>query len=169
MKTKSKNLIKLDLSHGVLPEGHVYQRIPKLDPCKFPWPLKNESVEEVFSAFLFHRVPAKLRGKFMDELWRVLIPEGKATIVVPYWTSPRAIQEASAEWPPICEQTFLYFNRQFREINKELNTCHCNFEAVAGHSLEPETAARSDDTRSHWIKHFVNSVNDLHVTLTKKP
>lgn len=166
-KTKQPK-IKLDLSYGPLPDGHQYQRIPKLDPIKFPWPLKDESVEEAFSGYLLNRIPAKLRGKFMDELYRVLVPSGKAIIVVPYWSSPRAIQDATSEWPPLCEQSFLYYNKQFREINKERNTCTCDFEAVAGYALEQETVGRNDDTRPFWMKHYLNTVNDLHVTLTKK-
>jgi hypothetical protein len=168
VKTKPKKLIKLDISHGVLPEGHAYERIPKLIPHRFPWPLNDNSVEECFCAYMLNRIPGELRGKFMDELWRVLIPDGKATVIVPYWTSPRAIQDPNSAWPPLCEQSFLYFNRQFREVNQEPNTCKCNFDAVAGHALDPETASRNDDTRSHWIKHYLNVVNDLHVTLTKK-
>ena len=163
-----KKLIKLDLSYGELPEDHPFQRLPKLDPTKFPWPLKDKSVEEVFSAFLLNRIPGELRGHFMDELYRILIPQGKAQILVPYWTSPRAVQDPGSAWPPLVEKSFLYFNKAWRESQKIYNTCHCDFDFQYGYALDQETTARNDETRPFWVKHYVGSVNDLHVTLTKK-
>ena len=169
-KQKNAQLIKLDLSYGALPEGHVYQRIKKLDPIKFPWPLKDESVEEIFSGFLFQRIPKNLRLKFMEEVWRILIPKGTIKIVVPYWSSPRAFQDTSAEWPPITEQSFFYYSKDWMKAQNELNWQNCDYEfpPVISYAIEPDTTSRNDETRGHWMKHYVNAINDLHVTLTKK-
>lgn len=171
MKTKkSKELIKLDLSYGKLPEGHPYTRIPKLDPMKFPWPLKDESVEEAYSGFLLQRIPKNLRLRFMEEVWRVLVPKGKVTIIVPYWGSARAFQDSSAEWPPITEQSFFYYSKQWLEAQNEKNGQKCDFEfpPAIGYNLDPDTVARNDETRPFWMKHYLNAVLDLHATLTKK-
>lgn len=169
-KLKQPKLIKLDLSYGQLPQGHAYERIPKLDPMKFPWPLKNESVEEAFSGYLFQRIPKHLRLKFMEELWRVLIPKGIAKFVVPYWSSPRAFQDATAEWPPITEQSFFYYSKQWLEAQNEKNGQKCDFEfpPAIGYALEQDTVSRNDETRPFWMKHYISAINDLHVTLTKR-
>jgi len=163
-----KKLIKLDISFGDLPEGHQFVRPKGFNPLQFPWSLKNESVEEAMSGYLLNRIPGEQRGKFMDELWRVLVPNGKATIVVPYWTSPRSIQDPDSAWPPMVEQSFLYFNKGWREAQKIYNTCRCDFDFTYGYTMDQETQGRNDETRSHWIKHYVNSVNDLQVVLTKR-
>jgi len=160
--------IKLDLSYGDLPPGHPFSRPDKFDVCKTPFPLADGSVEEAYSAFLLQRIPAKLRGVWMDELWRVLVPGGKATVIVPYWTSARSVQDPFAEWPPLNEQSFLYFNRKFREDNKLPYGMACDFDFVYGYTLEQETTLRTDDTRPFWIKHYVNAINDLQVVLTKR-
>ena len=162
--------IKLDLSYGNLPDGHPFIRVPKLNPSKFPWPLKDNSVEEVCCAFMLNRIPGSLHYQFMDELYRVLIPQGKALIIVPYWSSPRAIQDSGSAWPPFCDQSFYYFNKGWREAQKDgaENACKCDFDIVCGYALDQETANRNDETRPFWFKHYLNAINDLHVTLTKK-
>ena len=160
--------IKLDLSFGDLPPGFDFIRPKHFDPLTYPWKLKSGSVSEAFSAFLLNRIPGERRGRFMDELWRVLIPNGKATILVPYWTSVRSVQDPCSAWPPLVEQSFLYFNKDWRKSQNINNTCSCDFDFQYGYVFEPETASRNDDTRPFWTKHYVNAVNDLQVTLTKK-
>src|SRR5436190_24204554 len=68
------------------------------------WKVKSGSIDELTCVGVFEYVPGKLRGKFMDEVYRVLAPEGKATFTVPYWNSNRAVQDYRYEWPPLCEQ-----------------------------------------------------------------
>ena len=160
--------IKLDLSFGDIPQGFDFVRPKGFDPLKHPWKLKDDSVSEVFSAFLLNRIGGESRGRFMDELWRVLVPNGKATIIVPYWTSPRAIQDPHSAWPPLVEQSFLYFNKDWRAAQNMANTCSCDFDFVYGYNFEQETKNRNADTQPFWIKHYVNAVDDLQVTLTKK-
>jgi hypothetical protein len=88
----------------------------------------------------------------MDELHRVLIPGGKATIVVPYWTSPRAIQDPMSQWPPFSEHSFLYFNKTWRDANAAGYDMTCDFDFVYGFVLDPETNLRTADVHSFWIK-----------------
>jgi Methyltransferase domain len=165
---KAKPPVKLDISVGpFIPEN--FTRFSKY--TSYPWPFKNDSVEEIYSAFLLCRVPGKDRGKFMDEVYRILIPGGKITIISPYWSSARAIQDYTHEWPPIVEQSFDVFNKDFRDINKLTDPPYpqiANFTATGGYTFDPETATRSDETRPFWVKHYLNSVADLQMVLTKK-
>ena len=69
----------------------------------FPWPFKDESVDEVFCSHYIEHTPDMI--KFMDEMYRILKVGGKAQITAPYyanmrcWQDPthkRAISEASS-------------------------------------------------------------------------
>src|SRR5205085_5756293 len=83
--------------------------------------LKDEipgKIKELTVIGVFEYIPGKLRGKFMDEVYRMLAPDGKATFVVPHWQSTRGFQDFRYAWPPLCEQSFLYFNKSWREANK---------------------------------------------------
>lgn len=166
---KTKLIQKLDLSVGEQPEG--FMRPTGFDPEKLPWNLKDNSVEEAMCAYRFNRVPGERRMKWMAELWRVLVPEGKCTFIVPYWASPRSIQDPCSAWPPLSEQSFLYFNKGFREANKiELNgSGYSDFDFTYGYTLDGDTAGRNDETRPFWIKHYLNAVQDLQLVLTKRP
>src|SRR5436190_13596008 len=87
-------------------------------PQVFPWKIKAGSIDELTCIGVFEYIPGKLRGKFMDEVYRVLAPDGKATFTVPHWQSTRAFQDFRYEFPPLSEQSFLYFNKGWREANK---------------------------------------------------
>ena len=139
------------------------------DLFKFPWPFDNESVAEVHCSHFFEHVPQQLRGKFMDELYRVLVKGGTGFFITPYWSSMRAIQDPSHMWPPIAESSYLYFNKGWREANKlDHYDIHCDFDFGYGYGMDQETAARNPETQQFWAKHYVNSVSDLHVTVTKR-
>lgn len=177
--------LKLDLSFGELPPGWQFTRPTGFDPLVYPWtflqpwsirengPLEratvaDASVEEAHSAYLLNRIPGESRGKFMDELWRVLIPGGKATFIVPYWSSPRAIQDPFGAWPPLSEQSFLYFNKQFRENNRLNYAMRCDFDFTYGFVWDQETSLKSDDVRPFWLKHYLGAAQDLQIVLTKR-
>lgn len=149
----------------------------QLDLLKFPWPWKDGTIEEVWCSHFFEHIPGMTRIKFMDELWRILIaplegkPEtgGRCTIIVPYWSSPRAIQDPSHQWPPVSENSFLYFNKGWRDANK-LNHYlgKCDFDFTYGYLADEETAKRNQETQVFYIKHYLNAVNDLQVNLVKR-
>ena len=158
----------LDLSFGELPSDTKFSRPPNFDPESLPWPIPSESVEEAHCAYRFNRIPGEKRTAWMSELWRVLIPKGKCTIIVPYWSSPRAIQDPCSVWPPLAEHSFLYFTKEFRTANKHPEVENCDFEFTYGYTLDPETANRSSDAQPFWIKHYINAASDLQIVLTKR-
>lgn len=139
------------------------------DPLKFPWPLKNESVEELVSPMQMNYIKADRRLPYVEEIYRVLISGGKAHVWVPYYTSMRAVQDYAAEWPPFCEASFCYFNKDWVKLNHPDRVLKCDFDFTYGYQADPETANKNDETRNFWIKHYTNSVLDLRVVLVKKP
>lgn len=138
-----------------------------LTETKLPLPYKDESVEEVSCVHVLSKIPGKQRGPFMDELHRILVPGGKCTVIVPYYSSMRSIMDYTYEWPPLCEMSFLYFNKGWREANK-VNGISCDFDFTYGYQATPETASRAIEVQQEWIKKNLNSVNDLQVNLVKR-
>lgn len=154
--------IKLNVGDSC-PEGF------KDTPSPIDWKLfKKESVEEFRCTYLFGQIPGKERGAFMDELWRVLIPGGKAMFITQYWTSFRAFMDYRSEWPPVVEQSYLYYNKAWRE-SQNVKWCTCDFDIVGqGHVPDPEAGAKAQEVKDHWIKHYANAALDLHMVLQKR-
>ena len=91
------------------------------------------------------------------------------TVIVPYWSSPRAVQDPTHQWPPIVEQSFLYFNAEWRKANKlEHYLGKCDFDFTYGYLAEQDTANRSQESQQFWVKHYIGAVNDLQVNLVKR-
>jgi len=158
---------KLDISFGpFILEGFTR---PEFDIKRFKIDVPDASVDEIYSAHLIQRFTGEDRPVFMDELYRIMKPGAKVTIVAPYWSSSRAIQDFTHQWPPIVEQSFLYFNKEWREkAGAKDYPVKCDFDFTYGYGYEQETSVRSDDVKPHWVKHYTNSVNDIQVVLTKK-
>lgn len=174
--TEEPKPLRLDLGCGQnkRPDftGVDIAKVPGVDVVhdlfKFPWPFKDGCVEEVHASHFFEHVPAKLRFRFMDELWRILKLGGKSQFICPYWSSMRSVQDTTHEWPPICEASFLYFNKEWRKANKlDHYPVSCNFNFSYGYGISPEWQTRSEETRSFAARNYVNSAMDLHVTLEK--
>jgi SAM-dependent methyltransferase len=149
----------------------------KVNLFEFPWPWKENSCEELHASHFLEHVPKEKRMPLMSECWRILIPGGKMTVIVPYWASPRSIQDPTHEWPPISEESFLYYNKAWREANKLnhylaktlSNGCAMpDFDFTYGYLLDQETAQRNQESQAFYIKHYVRSVSDLQVNLVKR-
>jgi len=133
----------------------------------FPLNYENESVKEISCIHKLEYVPSRARIPLFEEFYRILVPEGKISIIVCYWSSPRAIQDPMYEFPTWCEQSFLYFNKDFRSTNL-LPKIKCHFDFTFGYQADQEVAARSQETQSFWTKRYLNAVNDLQLVMTKK-
>jgi len=175
-KAEPAQLLKLDLGCGEnKKEGFtgvdLFAKTDiKADLLKFPWPWRDNSVEELWCSHFFEHIPGPTRVPWMDEAWRILIPNGKLTIIVPYWSSPRAIQDPMHQWPPLSEQSFIYFNKEWRTLNK-LNHYlgRADFDFTYGYLCDQETAQRNQESQQFYIKHYLQAVNDLQVNLVKRP
>lgn len=116
-------LLRLDLGSGTkVADGFIgvdaadLPGVERVDLLRFPWPWADNSTVEVRCSHFFEHVPAGLRGAFMDELWRILMPGATAVMIVPKWDSVGAIQDFTHQWPPVAAQSFLYFNREARRL-----------------------------------------------------
>lgn len=144
----------------------------KHDLLVYPWPWKDNSVDEIYSSHFLEHVPGMQRPKFMEEVYRILIPNGKATFITPYYKSPRATQDFTHAWPPISEESYIYFNKAWRELNKLTHGFYdvkCDFDFTYGYAVDNVWATKHEERRLHGMKHYWNVINDLWVTLIKRP
>lgn len=140
-----------------------------LDLTKYPWPWADGSVAEIYSAHFFEHLNGRQRIDFMHEIYRVLRPSGKAVLVTPYWSSHGAIQDPTHEWPPICEMSYAYFDRHFRESNGiDHYPIHCDFEVQIGVRYFPEWQDKSAEEKRYAMRCLNNVVLELSAILSKR-
>jgi SAM-dependent methyltransferase len=164
---------KLDIACGqTKPEGWIGVDIAGENVDVFhdlevyPWPFKDESVEEARASHYFEHTKDAM--KFMDEVYRILKPGAQFHIICPYYNSMRCWQDPT-HTRAVSEASFLYFNAEWRKTNKlDHYPVKCDFDFQYGYSFYPEWANRSDESRQFAIKHYMNVVSDIHVTLTKR-
>jgi hypothetical protein len=132
---------------------------------KYPWePFKDDSVEEVYvSHYAEH---TKDLMKFMDEIWRICIPDAKVTIVGPYYTSIRAWQDPT-HTRALSEATWLYFNKDWRVANKlDHYPIKSNFEIKnIMVFFNPPWDKKSEEARQFAAQHYWNVISDILVEL----
>lgn len=135
-----------------------------------PWPLDDQSVDEVWSNHFFEHLSGEERICFMNELYRVMKEGAKVTIVTPFYSSTRAIQDPTHKWPPICEASYLYFNKKWRDENKLGHyDILADFDYTFGYAVDQDVGVRSLEYQQFAVKHYINSVLDLQVVLTRRP
>lgn len=176
-------LPKLDIGCGPnKKEGHV-----GVDQFDFPgvdvklvfdgtgvWPWPDNSIGEVHCSHFLEHLGAVDRTHFLNELFRVLAPGAKATIIVPAWSSSRAYGDPTHQWPPIGEMFFFYLMRGWREQNAPHTDqrwnpqgYNCDFQYGAAHTMHPELQTRNEEMQ-HWMLSFCKeSALDIVATLIK--
>lgn len=189
-------LIKLDLGCGPNPrdgfEGvDIIQFDGKvkhvLDVTQTPWPWPDCSVEEAHAShFLEHITNFNgkwERVKFFNELHRVLIPKGKATIVIPHWCSNRYYGDPTHK-EPFSEMGIYYLNREWRlgcpekglganaphdDIKYNPNGYSCDFDFEATYGEHPHLANRALEFKQFALQWYRDAATDLVFTITKRP
>ncbi len=134
-----------------------------------PWPFAEASVDEVWCAQFFEHLTGAQRIDFMHELYRVMKPGAQATLITPYWTSGRAVQDPTHQWPPLLEASYLYFNRDWRERNGLGHYgIHFDFDFRFAFAYTDAWAQKSPEEKAFARLHYFNVVTDLHVFLTRR-
>jgi len=142
----------------------------ELDLTTTNWPIEDNSVDELNCSHFFEHLHGHQRGAFMDECYRILKPGGKLFIIVPYWSSSRAVQDFTHQRPPVCEASFCYFSKPWREANKLTHGAYdlkSNFDFTCAYGLDQDVSTRHIDYQQAAVKQYLNSVSDLFVTLVK--
>jgi predicted SAM-dependent methyltransferase len=138
--------------------------------------LPDSSVSEAYcSHFLEHlehnqRHPERVR--FMNELWRVLVPGGKATIITPHWASNWAYGDFTHADKPVTEMFYFYLRKDWRQSNAPDNDIEfnpdgysCNFEAQLGWKPHPELDEFAPEDLAFALKWYKEAALELHAAL----
>jgi len=142
----------------------------------YPWDIESESVEEIICSHYVEHTSDLI--KFMDEVYRILSPKvvdpdgtehgGRIKIIAPYYTSIRCWQDPTHK-RAISEATFLYFNKNWRDMNKlDHYGIKSDFDFTYGYDIHPDWTVRSQETRDFAMKYYWNVINDIHIVLTKR-
>lgn len=166
-----------------------------VDLQRFPWPIESESVEEIFCGHYIEHIPhdsgvkeaieeattfeefkelykekSKVDGfiKFLNELYRILKPEGKARLIAPYYTSERAYGDPT-HVRYIADFTCYYMNRIWmKECHLEHYGMNCNFDVSLSYAITNEMTLKSEEVRNNAFLHDWNVISDIIIDLVKK-
>jgi len=137
------------------------------------WPWETSSVEEAHSSHCLEHFDAMERVHFLNELYRVLKPGAKATIICPHWASCRAYGDPTHKWPPVSEFAWFYLKREWRMANAPHTDYsnlkggyNVNFEVTWGYSLEPGVAMRNPEYQQIAMTYYKEACQDMIATLT---
>lgn len=139
-----------------------------------PWPFADGQIEEVHCSHFLEHLTSDSRIHFMNELHRVLMPGGKALIIVPYWGSSRAYGDPTHVWPPIGEMAFYYYEKAWR-ANNALHTdiswnplgFSCDFIFQCGYSIHQKFQTRTLEVQEFAVTFYKEAAQDIIGTLTK--
>jgi predicted SAM-dependent methyltransferase len=168
-----------------------------VDLLDFPWPIESESAEKIICAHFVEHIPHDLVPykllkiirsnashtlqmyteemdtrdgliQFMDEVYRILKPEGTIDITTPYYSSETMWRDPT-HCRAITDVTYHYFNKKWRD-NSGLShyNIKSNFEVVPhNYELHPGMANKSEETRMKGIMYNINVVAHITMRLTK--
>ena len=176
-------LVRLDLGCG----PNVKEGFTGIDRIKFkgvkhvtqlgkrPLPYKAKSVDEVHMSHFLEHLTAVERCFLLNDLYRVMKPGAKATIIVPMFSSSRAYGDPTHQWPPIGEMWFYYLSQEWRDKNApHTDVKHwphgyaCDFEATWGYGIHPTIQQKNAEQQQYAINFYKEAAQDLHATLTAK-
>lgn len=140
------------------------------DLTKFPYPFKDNSISGIFSSHFLEHLDGFERIKFFNESYRILKPEARMRLIHPHARSNRAVQDPTHKFPTICEDSYLYWWKEWREANKLGHYLgNCDFEYAIFYTwMDPVWATKNEETRNFAIKHYWNVIADMIVDLKKR-
>ena len=179
-KLRPVELLKLDLGcgpskregfHGVDQTG--FAGVDTVcDLTKTPWPWLDNSVSEAHASHFVEHLTAWQRVAFWNELYRVLVPNGTAQIIVPHWASCRAYGDPTHQWPPVSEFAFYYIKKDWRMANAPHSDISinpqgftCDLEAVWGNGMRPDLTVRNPEFQQFAMANYKEAITDLFVTV----
>lgn len=177
-------MVKIDLGCGARKQaGFIgvdaipFEGVDIVTDLRTRWPWEDASVDEAYASHFIEHLTAQERVHFVNELYRVLKPDAKATIITPHWSSSRAYGDPTHQWPPVSEFWFYYLSRVWRV--EQGNAPHtdaaylpwgfnCHFEATFGYGVHPEISLRNPEFQQFAINFYKEAATDIVATLIKR-
>lgn len=168
IKPEEINLIKLDIGCGKNKKfGFTGVDISKNSDADiihdlgvYPWPIETDSV---FEANISHYVEhVKDLKTFMEELYRIMMPEGTVYIQGPYWSSERAWQDYT-HVRALTPHTFSYFDQKWLITNGlDHYDVKADFECLnLRYYFLPEWESRAEEAKMYATTHYINVCGDI--------
>jgi SAM-dependent methyltransferase len=132
------------------------------------WPWADGEVDEINASHVVEHFTAPQRIHVVNEMFRVLKPGGKATIIVPHWASCRAYGDLTHQWPPVSEFWFYYLSKEWRSVNAPHNDGYtCDFQATWGYGLNQSLHTRNQEFQQFAVANYKEAISDIMATLVK--
>jgi len=132
--------------------------------------LEVSSFEELLSKVkeLPEDFPSDGMIKFMNEVYRILKPKCKTTLVAPYYKSERAFGDPT-HVRYIGDLSFPYYNKEWRDNNKLSHYgINCDFDMKYSYYIDNELTLKSEELRNVAFREDWNAINDITVELIKR-
>lgn len=158
----------------------------------YPWPIESESAEHVHCSHYIEHIPhinvqailsqsssfedfkermANSKDgliEFWNELYRILKPGGKVSIIAPYYTSQRAYGDPTHE-RSIADSTTWYLNKDWMTENNILHYgINANFDVKVSYYITNDMTLKSEEVRQKAFMHDWNAIEDIMIDLIKK-
>lgn len=181
---ESKPSLRLDLGCGPNPrEGYIgvdtiafNDKVKVFDLRTGPWPWEDNSVETAHcSHFLEHLT--NLDGKwervrFFNELYRIMVPSGQVSLVIPHWASTRYYGDPTHK-EPFSEMGFYYLDPNWRaanaphsDIQHNPNGYTCHWNCTWGYSLRQDVQSRNLEFQQFAMSNYKDACQDIVATMT---
>lgn len=175
-------MVKLDIGCGTRKkDGFVgvdsiaFPGVDVVADLKERWPFEDGSVDEVHASHVIEHFTGTERVHIVNELYRVMKPGAKATIIVPHWASCRAYGDPTHCWPPVSEFWFYYLRKEWRDTQAPHTDAannptgfNCDFDATWGYGTHPDVSVRAQDFQAFAVQFYKEAVQDIHATLTRR-
>lgn len=174
--------LKLDLGCGVNKkpgflgvDRRAFDGVDVVADLTGTWPWADNTVEEINLNHVLEHFSGVERVHIFNEMYRVLIPGGKALIATPHWCANRAYGDFTHQWPPVSEMLYWYLSKTWRKQNAPDNDIewnsqgyNCDFEAQWGYTLHPELRDKAQERVGFSQTFYKEACQDLVATLTAK-
>lgn len=172
-KKAAPELLKLDLGCGKNKRQGFYgvdeiafEGVDKVFDIRKPWPWKAGSVGEVHCSHFIEHLTWPERVHFFNELYRVLTPGGKCTLIFPHWNSCRFYGDPTHK-EPISEFAFYYLRKPWRDVNAPHCGYTCDFDAQWSYAPNPSLNGKSQEVVTFAFQNYKEAITDIMATLTK--
>ncbi len=183
---KSDKIINLNLACGNVPkEGFIGVDIVDTDSTdivhdlnQYPWPFEDNSVDEIYCYHYIEHITHVINSlssadnrdgliQFMDEIYRILKPKGKVTIIAPYYKSGRAFGDPT-HVRHIGDLSFHYYNKEWRDNNKLSHYgIVCNFDITFSYFITNDLTLKAEEIRNKAFKNDWDAIDDIIAELIK--
>jgi hypothetical protein len=152
--------------------SHFIEHMPSAHPVPVWSRDMTEPADGLYKSVHFLQPEMEMRYpwvQFVDELWRILKPGAKATVIHPNLKSSRAFQDPThCDFIPV--ERWMYVQQGWRQANELDHPPYptCDFDVEVGASFAPEFAGRTDEATAQAAAYQWDVALDLRVILTKR-